>query len=232
MQKERWIIVVIFAAAMAWGESAAVLYLRTLIDRVEPYQPDPLPVSVGLGQIELVREAATLVMLCAVGWLAGRTPHTRVAYAAIAFGAWDILYYVFLVPMSGWPHSLFDWDILFLLPLPWWGPVLAPALIAALMIVGGTVITQVDQPYAPLLPRRFAWGLATIGAALALYTFMADAICVTGEGSTAIRNVLPTRFNWQWFIVALTLLAAPIIDLSWQLYSRKNNFSFGKEAFR
>ena len=41
--------------------------------------------------------------------------------------------------ISGWPTSLFDWDILFLLPLPWWGPVLAPVCIAVLMIVWGTL---------------------------------------------------------------------------------------------
>jgi len=66
----------------------------------------------------------------------------RLGYAAIAFGSWDILYYVFLRIISGWPASLFDWDILFLLPLPWWGPVLAPVCIASLMIVWGTLVTQ------------------------------------------------------------------------------------------
>ena len=44
--------------------------------------------------------------------------------------------------MSGWPRSLFDWDVLFLLPLPWWGPVLAPVSIAVLMIVWGTIVTE------------------------------------------------------------------------------------------
>ena len=73
---------------------------------------------------------------------AGRTWRARLGYAAIAFGSWDILYYVFLRIISGWPASLFDWDILFLLPLPWWGPVLAPVCIASLMIVWGTLVTQ------------------------------------------------------------------------------------------
>ena len=27
---------------------------------------------------------------------------------------------------AGWPETVLDWDILFLLPLPWWGPVIAP----------------------------------------------------------------------------------------------------------
>ena len=75
-------------------------------------------------------------MLAAVGMLAGRTRHARVGYTAIAFGVWDIVYYVFLRLIGGWPRSLLDWDVLFLLPLPWWGPVLAPVFIAMLMIVG------------------------------------------------------------------------------------------------
>ena len=138
----RWCLVVLFAVAMAWVESASVYYLRVLVDRVEPYQPTPLPMQGVLGGVELAREAATLIMLATLGALAGSNLAARVSYTAIAFGVWDICYYVFLWMMGGWPRSVMDWDILFLLPLPWWGPVLAPVGIAALMIVGGTLVTQ------------------------------------------------------------------------------------------
>ena len=124
---------------MAWVEAACVYYLRAMVDRLEPYQANPLPMHGVLGQVELVREAATLVMLLAVGGIAGRTRHTRLGYTAIAFGIWDIFYYVFLKMIYDWPKSLFDWDILFLIPLPWWGPVIAPVSIALLMIVMGHV---------------------------------------------------------------------------------------------
>ena len=221
--KYSWFVVVLFAIAMAWGESAVVVYLRTLVNRIDPYQPNPLPFSVGLGEIELVREAATLAMLLLVGWLAGKTWTNRLAYAAIAFGVWDIFYYVFLVPMSGWPKSIFDWDILFLLPLPWWGPVIAPASIAALMVVGGTLFTVRRNEESPRMPRRFTWGIALGGVGLALYVFMADAIRVSNQGAGAIRTVLPTTFNWGLFVIALALLAAPIADLCWQdIYNRQS----------
>ena len=216
-ESKRWLVVALFAAAMAWVESAAVLYLRVQLDRVIPYQPRPWPVSVGLGQVELVREAATLVMLLTVGWLAGQTWRSRLAYSMIAFGVWDILYYVFLAPMSGWPTSLLDWDILFLLPLPWWGPVLAPVLISVLLIAGGTLVSQFDRPHRPLWPGQLALWLNLVGVLLALYIFMADAIRVAGNGEEA-RNVLPTWFNWPLFIVALLLMAAPVADLSWQIW--------------
>lgn len=216
-----WIVVFIFAVAMAWIESAVVVYLRTLIDRIEPYQANPLPIFGGLGQIELGREVATLVMLLTVGWLAGTTWRSRLAYAAIAFGVWDIFYYIFLAPMSGWPRSLFDWDILFLLPLPWWGPVIAPVLISILLIIGGALIVAFDSPSAPLLPRRCARAFAILGTSLALYVFMADALRVANDGVEAIRTTLPTRFDWQLFVVALALMSAPMVDLGWQIRSRQ-----------
>ena len=83
---QRWAIVILFAAAMAWVESAVVVDLRTLVGRLQPYQADPLPQSANLGQTELVREAATLVMLVTVGWLAGRTRRRRAGISAAA--AW------------------------------------------------------------------------------------------------------------------------------------------------
>ncbi len=221
--KQRWSVVALFAAAMAWVEAAVVFYLRVLIGRVEPYQLDPLPVSVGLGQTEVVREVATMMMLSTVGWLAGRTWRGRMGYAMFAFGVWDILYYVFLAVIGPWPHSIWDWDILFLIPLPWWGPVLAPVLIAALMIVGGTLVSQFDQSEAPLWPGRLAWGLSLSGIALALCVFMADAIRVVGHGEQAIRTVLPVWFNWPVFLVALALLSAPIVDVGRKIWRRHSN---------
>ena len=65
----RWWTVIVFAIAMAWVESAVVFYLRTMIGRIEPYQPAPLPVIGGFALVELPRESATLVMLFAVGLL-------------------------------------------------------------------------------------------------------------------------------------------------------------------
>ena len=220
-EKKRWAMVVVFAVAMAWVESAAVMYLRTLVGRIEPYQADPLPVSVGLSQAELIREAATLVMLFAVGWLAGRTWRSRLGYSLVAFGVWDILYYVFLAMIGSWPRSIMDWDVLLLIPLPWWGPVIAPVAIAAMMIVGGTLVSQFDQPDWPIWPGRRTWALNLGGVALGLYVFMADAIRSIPGGVEAIRTVLPTEFNWPLFIVALALMAVPIVDLVRQIWRRR-----------
>jgi hypothetical protein len=206
--RARWAIVVAFAIAMACVEAASVFYIRALVDRIEPYQPEPLPINGALGNVELWREAATLVMIATLGVLAGRTWRRRAGYAALVFGVWDIFYYVFLRLMTGWPRTLLDWNILFLLPLPWWGPVLAPVSIALVMIVWGTLATRLrdDASDSP-----FAWALASVGIALALAVFMIDAWRALPDGREAVLQVLPKTFNWPLFSVALLLMALPAL---------------------
>jgi hypothetical protein len=211
MPNSRWWIVAIFAMAMAWVESAVVFYLRTMLNRLEPYQSNPLPMLGGFGKAELIREAATLIMLLMVGILAGRTWRQRMGYAAIAFGIWDIFYYVFLKVLCGWPHSLLDWDILFLIPLPWWGPVMAPAAIALLMIAWGTAVTRWSDSHTTPAKAWTVWVPNGIGMVLALGVFMSDAARVAQQGPDAVRNVLPQSFNWPFFCVALLLMAAPLV---------------------
>ena len=224
----RWWVVVVFAMAMAWVESAVVFYLRTHMNRIVPYQPDPLPVIGGIAAVELPRELATLVMLFAVGVLAGKNWRARWGYALLAFGVWDIFYYVFLRVMCGWPHSLLDWDVLFLIPLVWWGPVLAPVLISLLMILWGTLVSRVDAPQSST--SRSAWLLNFVGGILALYAFMADSLRVAGNGLESIRTMLPVQFNWPLFLAALALMAAPLVQELKQCWPPAETTLEGMEA--
>lgn len=208
-ERTRWVIVAAFAVAMAWLESATVYYLRILVDRLEPYQSNPLPMNGPVGNVELWREAATLVMLATVGLLAGQTWRRRLGYAAVAFGVWDIFYYVFLRLIYGWPRTVLDWDVLFLLPLPWWGPVLAPISIAFVMIIWGTLETQSRDG---ATAARRTWTFAAAGIVLALSVFMIDAVRRLPDGREAVVQVLPTTFNWPLFVVALLLMAVPALQ--------------------
>jgi hypothetical protein len=220
-ERKRWVLVVVFAIGMAWVEAASVYYLRAMVGRIDPYQENPLPIRGVLGEVELIREASTLVMLLTIGILAGRTWHKRLGYTAIAFGVWDILYYVFLRMICDWPRSLFDWDILFLLPLPWWGPVLAPVCIALLMIVWGTFASQFTDRGPASSFTSALWGLSWLGIALALYVFMADSLRAIHQGLDATRQVLPKPFNWSVFCVALTLMATPLAQIGWRMRSQR-----------
>jgi hypothetical protein len=142
----RFIWVVGFAVAFAWVESAVVVYLRKIF--FDGHFGFPLVVQWEGGQhivdplvrIEFVREIATIFMLLAVGWIAGHFWLQRFCYFLIAFGVWDIFYYVWLKVMVDWPASLLTWDLLFYVPLPWVGPVVAPLLIALTMAGAGTWI--------------------------------------------------------------------------------------------
>ncbi len=220
----RWLVVLLYALAMAWVEAAVVFYIRSMIDRLDPYQANPLPIAGGLGLAEIVREASTLIMLFTVGWLAGRTWRSRIAYSLLAFGAWDIGYYLWLVPLTGWPNALTDWDILFLIPLPRWGPVWSPVSIALLMVAFGTIVGRSDSAEKPLWPRPWSCVSVVLGVLLALWVFMADAINIvlTGGGTPELRELLPTHFHWGWFLVALGLMAVPVIDVWWQAKQRSH----------
>ena len=222
MHRGRWMAVVVFGIVMGYAEAAVVAYLRIWLNRVDPYQPQPLVIPTWVESAEMLREAATIVMLAAVGWLAGRTWRGRTGYFLVAFGVWDILYYVFLPHLTGWPRSPFDWDVLFLIPVPWWGPVWSPVSIALLMVIGGTLLSRGDENPPRYRPRAISLVAAGLGVFLALYVFMSDALQAAGSGQPPIRMALPTRFDWPLFALAWLLMAAPILDVIFQFIFRSH----------
>jgi hypothetical protein len=160
-------VVAAFAMAMAFLESATVVYLRTIFhitgDLVTftpkhgsiwfsvPFftllRPDALAKvlpQASVARTEVAREAATIVMLLAIGWLSGRNLRTRAAYFFFAFGVWDIGYYAFLRLLIGWPASFKALDVLFLIPGPWLAPVFLPVLISAVMIAAAVLVVRRD----------------------------------------------------------------------------------------
>ncbi len=216
----RLALVSLYALAMAWAEAAVVLYLRTLIGEFDPAEPPREELSRHLLLAECIREFATLVMLFTVGGLAGTTRRSRFAAGVIAFGIWDIGYYLFLIPLTGWPTGLNDWDILFLLPLPWWGPVWSPMSIAFLMISGGMIIFIYDEPRNPLWPRWWTQTACGVGALLALAVFMREALSRLPQGDLEPLGKIPERFPSVLFILSLALMSMPVVDLAVQLRPR------------
>ena len=163
----------LFGIAFALVEASVVVYLRAL------YYPEgfsfPLKaISPQHLTVELSRETATIVMLVAVGVLAGSNAWGKFAYFLVGFGVWDIFYYAWLRIMVNWPSRLTDWDILFLIPLPWIGPVIAPVLISSAMIVSGSIIVFRLERQRFFRPPLVSWCLSLIGTVIVLYSFMAD----------------------------------------------------------
>jgi hypothetical protein len=96
--------------------------------------------------------------------------------------------------------------------------VLTPILIAGLMIFWGTLASQCGRQPSSSRSNWGVWLLNLIGVALALYVFMEDSIRASGGGVDALRNLLPTRFNWPLFLAAWALMAAPAVKLTCQLW--------------
>lgn len=207
---KRFIWVSAYAIAMALLEAVVVVYLRALL-QISDHQ-----VTLGPSlRMEAAREIATLMMLVAVGWLTGRRSTERWAYGLFAFGLWDIWYYVWLKVFIAWPDSLLDWDILFLVPLRWWGPVLSPVLIASLICLTAVLaIVRLERGEAlRFTPARL--GVVLLGGLLALYVFMADSLHAWLQGRPDWDSLRPSPFQWPLFLLALTLMAVPSLLATW-----------------
>lgn len=191
----RLLWVLIFSVAMAYLEAAVVVYLRTI------YYPQgfefPLKaISAATLFIELGREAATVAMLVAIGIICGRSKIERFAYLMLSFGLWDILYYVWLRVFIGWPASLLTWDILFLIPLPWVGPVLAPILISLALVLSALyLIIREDRRVTFHFPR-WAWWIEIVAGLIIIASFLWDVRSVVGGG-------YPRPFRWDIFSLGL-----------------------------
>jgi hypothetical protein len=204
----RWIAVGLYAVAMAYVESAAVLYLRTILGGIDPIaaRHPALGVVPDFGWIEIGREAATMLMLAAVGYLAGNTLAGRIGAFAVAMGLWDIFYYVFLWLFAGWPSSPLAPDVLFLIPLPWWGPVLSPVLVAAVIVLAGAAAMARELGDGCPRPRRRDVATILAGAGLCLLAFMANALLALPVGGLeAAFSLRGGPFPWPIYAVGMVI---------------------------
>ena len=203
----RAIAVVAFAFAMGYVESAVVVDLRAALGL--PAAPTFPLQQAGpderLALIEFGREIATLVMLVGVGWAVGRRGWEWLAWTAVAFGVWDIAYYGWLAVFIGWPASVFDVDLLFLVPVPWVGPVWAPVVVSLALFALGLLAARAYAlgPGPAIRGRDVATGL--LGGALVLLSFMVD-------GPRLIDGGVPGGFPWPVFAAGVLVAAAGAVD--------------------
>ncbi|HWR83815.1 MAG TPA: hypothetical protein VN285_10985 [Candidatus Deferrimicrobium sp.] len=202
--RKKLAFVIVFAMAAAFVEAAVVVYLRAL------YYPEgfgfPLKlVPMDIFLVEVVREVATVGMLLAVAALAGKRRWERFGYFLILFGVWDILYYVCLKAAINWPSSLLDWDILFLVPLPWIGPVIAPVTVAVVMIAIGLLITRRFARGHGFRPTGLAWFASGVGTFVLLYSFMRDT-------DATLRFQMPQPYQYVLLGTGVSLYAIAFIE--------------------
>jgi hypothetical protein len=146
-----------------------------------------------------------MLMLGAVGFLAGSTRTARIGAFFAAFGIWDIFYYVFLWLFAGWPGSPLAPDILFLIPLPWWGPVISPVLLAAIIVVAGAA--AIARELGDGLPRPSGADCLAVllGAGMCLVAFMANALVALSGGIEAAYYVRGGPFPWPIYLAGVVV---------------------------
>lgn len=210
--KEKVVFLAVFAAAMAYVEAAVVIYLRALIGGGPLFPMKDLPPA--LLAVEVAREGATLVMLLCAASLAVRGGARRLGAFLLAFAVWDIFYYLWLYLSIGWPAGVTDWDILFLIPLPWVGPVWSVLLICAGMLAFSVLFLKSSED-APFAPGPMGWAAGVAGAAIVIATYILEWKKI-GYGSG-----IPSAFSLPPFLAGILLLALS----AWLTYRKSGTAS-------
>ena len=208
MTPRRLLWLALYALAMAYVEAAVVVDLRAL------YYPNgfafplaPMPPAMTL--VEVGREAATLVMLLAVAAVAAPDAWRRFLLFAFLFGVWDIFYYVWLLALVRWPASLLDRDVLFLIPVPWIAPVLAPLLVSACLVAGSLATLHLERSGEAVRFPPGVWAAAVLGGMLVLMSFTLDF-----QGAMAAAGRPP--FHWGLFVSGVGVGGAAVaVALGW-----------------
>jgi len=207
--------VFIFSIAMAYLESAVVVYLRYL------YYPMGFvfPIKMIPNQtlfIELGREAATIIMLLAIALLSSKLKRQRIFFFFFAFGVWDIFYYIWLKIFINWPQTLLADDLLFLIPVPWIAPVVAPILISVLFItISIMALKKIEKGKQVEISKTNA-AIILVGVLLILISFM-------WNYQERLISTSPVEFFWMVFIIGLLLMIAGGINVILQKGEEKKS---------
>jgi hypothetical protein len=212
---KRFLIAVVFSIAFGYIEAAVVVYLRAIFY----HDGFTFPLAeFGIGPLwkrllltEVGREAATLVLILTGSYLFGQNRRQRFAYFLTIFAVWDIFYYVWLKVLLDWPADVMDWDILFLIPVPWASPVLAPILVSITLLVFAAIILYRSDCARPVKVAFADWLAFILAAVVVVVSF-----CIAGRYIT--KPDYQSHFYWPLFTAGL--LAAVALFLKSLLRSK------------
>ena len=220
-----------FSIAMGYLETSVVVYLRVIL-YPEGFEFPLKPINQDLVVTELWREAATILMLVGAGIMAGKNAIQRFAYFIYCFAIWDIFYYVFLKLLIDWPASLLTWDVLFLLPVTWTGPVLTPVIISCLMIIMTAELLFLSDSNKEFRVSGREWAIMISGSIVVIVAFCWDygtyivknhslskLWSLTDEELFDVSiNYIPQSFNWPLFFFGIALILTSMA-LIWRKHS-------------
>jgi hypothetical protein len=231
----RMIWLTAFSIAMGFLETAVVVYLRRIY-YPHGFEFPLIPIDHDMVTVEFWREAATMIMLVGIGILAGKNTSQKFAIFLYCFAIWDLFYYIFLKVILNWPESLFTWDILFLIPVPWVGPVLAPCILSVTMIVITAAVIYVQEKGYDVHLRMREWVLLITGSLVVILSFMMDFIKYIYHGGDSsnvwtlspkkdltneIIKYVPASYNWWMFSLGELIIVLGIIAFLEKAYKAK-----------
>ncbi len=199
-----------FGIAFGYIEGAVAHYLRL------HFYPHGLTLNLVIDLhtllVEMGRELATLVVLLSVALLTKGPAIRRLANFVFIFAVWDIVYYGGLYLFEGWPKTLLDWDVLFLIPVPWFAPVIAPVAISLLGITGSLIILTIYKKFI-----KIKNGLLTvILLSGALISWLASFMLYPPS------NQFPARYDWLLFFAGVLFASSGYARLIFLNYNNKN----------
>ncbi|MCF7797863.1 MAG: hypothetical protein K9N11_09400 [Lentisphaeria bacterium] len=188
-----WLI--FWGVAFGMIEAAVVIYLRQI------YYPNGFAFPIIMADfdvavVELIRELATLVLMWSLAALLYKKIINRIAVFMFVFGVWDIFYYVFLKLFLGWPAGLATWDILFLLPYPWVGPVWAPVLVSIALIYASIRILKAYFDERIITLQRRDWLQILAAGVVIIISFLIP-------GKHVIDQTIPQHYPWYILVAGL-----------------------------
>jgi hypothetical protein len=227
----------VFAVAMGFMESSVVIYLRSI------YYPEgfafPLKlIDPHIAFTEIIREVGTILMLISVAIFTGRNRTEKLGNFIYTFAVWDIFYYIFLKIILDWPASLFTWDVLFLIPTTWVGPVLAPIILSLVMIVFSISISIASNKYPKPEITKLNWTLLIVGSLIIIISFTLDyslflfkefSVRELFSGDMNLELIeyatryTPRRFFWLVYIFGTFSILVAIFRYSWQYHFKRIN---------
>ena len=227
-----WIIT-LFLIALGYIESAVVVYMREIL-YPGGFQFPLAPIEMNLAVTEIIREFATLVILVCIGMLTGRTFSEKFAWFLYSFAIWDIFYYVFLKLLIGWPESLMTWDILFMIPTTWVGPVFTPVLVSFTMILLAIILVYYNRKLEIVKISPIEWALMIIGSMILILSWTWDYSGFILEHLT-FREIftapsvelydiagqyIPRKFYWELFWIGEGIILSGIAVLLKRLITK------------
>lgn len=130
-------LLAVFGIAMAHLEGVVVVYLRRALGMLdsESNKESVSKIEPRYLTIEMTREAATIIMLVVIAYLAGNTWIEKGLFFLWTFAFWDLFYYLSLYILIKWPPTFKTIDVLFLIPKPWIAPVWFPIGVSSITII-------------------------------------------------------------------------------------------------